>query len=183
MLPGNFSTPNFAVCGATISPLNERSRKHRKPLPTRLLSPDIVVCIIYICYVLAPLLVPLLFATVFNTDNTFLSAVIALPVLHPYPSATARLVSLAAKVSTPVRYMIWPPDIPEWEDLVQDDGNGVKRPRTDSGVGNEWVSWVGLWWLLVWGCEVAVLLGGCVQGGRLPGLGSMGGGSGRPREL
>jgi len=79
--------------------------------------------------------------------------------------------------------MIWPPDIPEWEDLVEDDGNGVKRPKKESGAGNEWVSWAGLWWLLVWGCEIAVLLGGCVLGGGLPGLGSMGGGSGRPREL
>jgi len=145
MLPRNFSTPNFAVCGATTSPLNECSHKHRKPLPTRLLSPDIVIYMLYICYALTPLLMPLLPSTASDTDHKFLSALRATPALHPFPSATARLVSLAARVSTPVRYMIWPPDIPEWEDLVEDDGNGVKRPKKESGAGNEWVSWAGLW--------------------------------------
>lgn len=78
-----------------------------------------------------------------------------------FPGATAKLISLAAKVSTPVRYMIWPPEIPEWEELVVEDEDGVKRPKTERKAGKDGlVSLVGLWWLFVWGCEIGVLLKG-----------------------
>lgn len=65
---------------------------------------------------------------------------------------------LVAKVSTPVIYMIWPPDVPHWEALVEEDGSGVKRPRRgEAGIGD--AGWTGIWWLFVLGLELAVLWG------------------------
>ena len=50
----------------------------------------------------------------------------------------------------PVRYMLWPPTVPEWNELVEEDGMGVKRPRKGwerDRVGN------GVWWMGLSVCE------------------------------
>ena len=122
-----------------------------------------------------------------------------------FPGARVKLVGLAAKVALPVGYMIWPPDLSEWVDLVAEDGGGVdgsgvgvRRPRErrengekgsgegkekgkgegrgegkekgkGEGRGNggregrekgEKGSWMGWWWVFVWGCELGVLWSG-----------------------
>lgn len=38
-----------------------------------------------------------------------------------------------AGVAKPVIYMIWPPTAPRWDELVEEDGNGVRRPRRSVG--------------------------------------------------
>ena len=150
LLPRSFSDPEFVVCGATSSSLNECSAKHRKPLLTRLRSPDITLYMLYIVYALSPLLLYLP-----NRAHSPGAGILAM-----CPGAAIKLIGLAAKVSTPVRYMIWPPDIPEWEELLEEDENGVKRPRKGPKERDAWMSCVGLWWVFVWGCELGVLCNG-----------------------
>lgn len=157
LLPRSFSVPEFVVCGATSSTLNECSAKHRKPLLTRLLSPEITLFMLYICYALSPLLLGLSNrASSGQTAGAGSSA----GIFALCPGAAVKLISLAAKVSTPVRYMIWPPNIPEWEELLEEDEYGVRRPKKEPKERDGWMSWVGFWWLFVWGCEVGVLCNG-----------------------
>lgn len=75
-----------------------------------------------------------------------------------FPSAYVKLISLAAKTSVPIRYMIWPPDVPEWESLTVEDQNGVRRPKLLEKE-NELVSGSGMWWLFTLSLELAVLYG------------------------
>ena len=84
----------------------------------------------------------------------------SLSAFYLQPSVAVKLIGLAAKFSTPVRYMIWPPDIPEWQELVEEDEYGVKRPKKSLEVENRVgaVSWAGLWWLFVAGCEAGSLM-------------------------
>lgn len=112
---------------------------------------------LYIFYALSPLLLGLP-----NRASSGHSPGAGSPagILAVCPGAAVKLIGLAAKVSTPVRYMIWPPDIPEWEELLEEDENGVKRPKKGPKERDAWMSWVSLWWLFVWGCEVGVLCNG-----------------------
>ena len=43
-----------------------------------------------------------------------------------------------------MRYMIWPPTVPDWKDLVVEDEEGVKRPRSDweGGVAGNAMYWI-----------------------------------------
>ena len=107
---------------------------------------------LYIIYALSPLLLGL--------PNRATSGQHLTGILAVCPGAAVKLIGLAAKVSTPVRYMIWPPDIPEWDELLEEDENGVKRPKKGRKERDGWMSWVGLWWLFVWGCELGVLCNG-----------------------
>lgn len=46
-----------------------------------------------------------------------------------------RCARLAWAVGSPVRYMLWPPDKVEWEQLLVEGEDGVLRPR------REWRGW------------------------------------------
>lgn len=54
-------------------------------------------------------------------------------ILSPFPGAAVKLLDCVWKMAVPLRYMIWPPTVPEWKDLVADDGQGVKRPKKEWG--------------------------------------------------
>ena len=152
-LPYKLPTPDFSVCGApTASTTNERSRHHRANLLSRLLRPDIVLCSLFTLYALLPL-----------------SARLYLSYSHPYaqqqqspfpfPSLLLKLLTFVLGVSKPVRYMISPPTAPPWEELVVEDGRGIKRPRgemgsggVERGVGREWVVGFLMEIWVVWAC-------------------------------
>ena len=74
--------------------------------------------------------------------------------LFPFPGAMIKLLASIWKVLVPVRYMIWPPTVPNWDELVEDDEMGVKRPRKDweKDVGGN-----GIWWTSLSACELCVI--------------------------
>ena len=71
-----------------------------------------------------------------------------------------KLLGCIWKVLVPVQYMIWPPTVPEWEELVSKTDNeeemSVKRPRMkgwerDGVGGGDW------WWSALSVCEIGVV--------------------------
>lgn len=59
-------------------------------------------------------------------------------------------------MSKPVRYMIWPPTAPAWENLVVEDERGVKRPKGEMGSGG-FEEGIGGQWVVAFVCEVLVI--------------------------
>ena len=123
-----------------------------------MLDRDVVAYIIYICYGLIALLTRPLWLGRPHADGNASWLSRDPGTWHPLPGATLKLLGLVAKMCTPVRYMIWPPDVPEWESLVREDRDGVKRPDQSWDTTGR-AEWTALWWLFALGCEIAVLSG------------------------
>ena len=138
-------TSSFAVCGAITSAANERSRRHRKRLPYRLFSLDMLMYTSYAIYASIPIVLRLVAYTQY---------IDAPRSLFLFPGAMIKLLGCIWKVLVPVRYMIWPPTVPERDELVEEDEMGVKKPRKDwekDAVGN------GIWWTSLSACELCVI--------------------------
>ena len=149
-LPARLNIPTFEVVGSITSPANERSPLHRQPLALRLLSVDMLMYAFYIVYASIPLLLRL-YAYSGDLD-------IALALFFPFPGVILTAVACIAKMTVPLRYMLWPPTVPEWNELVEEDESGVKRCRKDwdcEGPGN------GVGWLGFYVCELFVLWRWC----------------------
>ena len=56
--------------------------------------------------------------------------------------------------------MIWPPTAMEWEELVVEDEDGVKRPKMGWGSGKV-ERGVGTGWIVYSLCEVGIVLACC----------------------
>ena len=77
-----------------------------------------------------------------------------------FPGVWVKLIRSISNVTVPLRYMIWPPTVPEQKDLWEEDEDGVKRPkkqRDGDGVGNE------TWWIGTVICELWIIWWGCGQ--------------------
>lgn len=122
LLPAKFNTPTFAVVGTIISPENERSRRHRKPLLSRIQSPDMLMYAVYIIYATIPFLCRI--HAYKNSKNSESYS-------YPFPGAMVTLLSCVLKASVPLCYMIRPPTVPERGQLVKEDEAGVERPTKD----------------------------------------------------
>lgn len=145
LLPPSMRTSSFEVCGAITSPANERSRFRRKPLSYRLRSPDMFIYTLYAIYASIPIFVQLL-----TYDRLKHAALPRSLFLGPM----IKLVGCIWKVLVPVRYMIWPPTVPERSELVEEDETGLNRPRKDwekDPVGN------GFWWTSLNVCELCMI--------------------------
>ncbi|KAL9103484.1 MAG: hypothetical protein Q9163_001480 [Psora crenata] len=129
-LPSGFSTPTFAVCGSI--PADERSLIHRKPLPSRLYSYDMLMYTLYITHASIPLILHFHASTSVSHPSAALS---------PFPGAMVKLASSILKVTVPLRYMLWPPTVPQRDKLLEEDGRGVRRPKTERKTGG-WLAWV-----------------------------------------
>lgn len=66
-------------------------------------------------------------------------------------------------VSAPVRYMVSPPDALEWEELVEEGKDGVKRPRKEwrggrggkrGGSGIPWLAMTTFEAMIIWACWI-----------------------------
>ena len=137
-------TSSFAVCGAITSAANERSRRGRQRLPDRLLTPDMLMYTIYAIYASPPIILRL-YAHISHESPA--------PPFFPFPGIMLKLLGCVWKVLVPVRYMMWPPTVPEWHELVEEDEMGVKRPKKGwekDVVGN------GVWWIGLSVCELYV---------------------------
>ena len=136
---------SFAVCGAITSSANERSYRHRKRLPYRLLSPDMLMYTIYAIYASMPIFLRLIAYSHYKG---------AAQSFFPFPGAMIKLLGCIWKVLIPVRYMMWPPTVPERNEMVEEDEMGVKRPRKGwekDAVGS------GIWWTSLSVCEICVI--------------------------
>lgn len=145
VLPASMRTSSFAVCGAIMSPASERSYRRRKPLPYRLLSPDMFAYMFYAIFASTSILVRL---------TAYLHNEGATQPLVLLPGPMLKLLGCIWKVLVPVRYMIWPPTVPERGELVEEDEMGVKRPRKNwesDAAGN------GIWWTSLTVCEICVI--------------------------
>ena len=127
LFPSLAPTPTFTISGTLTSPVNERSPHHRVPLLFRLLSPDILLYTAYTIYASIPLMFRILIPYCISTGSQWTS--IATP--FPFPGLMVRCARLAWAVGSPVRYMFWPPDKVEWEQLLVEGEDGVLRPRRE----------------------------------------------------
>ena len=146
-LPTHFNPATFIVCGTVTSVANERSRPRRRPLPWRVMSPDMLMYALYIVYASIPLLIRFRLDTGLGTLGLNLAA-------FPFPGVWVKLFRSISNVTVPLRYMMWPPTVPERANLLIEDVDGVKRPEKDwdgSGVGNE------AWWIGTMICEIWII--------------------------
>ena len=93
-------------------------------------------------------------------------------VTWPLLGAMLKLLLVACKMMLPVKYMIWPPTVAKWGELVREDERGVRRPigftKGEEGSRNMHEGAEkgnprrgnGMFWLAVLGGEVAIL-GAC----------------------
>ncbi|KAL4809147.1 nucleotide-diphospho-sugar transferase [Aspergillus unguis] len=125
-IPGNIVS--FEITGAVKSPINERSAHGRKPFWTRVCSPMILMYAGWIIYSMVPVLWRLAF---YATQQDGLTSRSLVP---PSPAAVVFLFSAVVKLSVPVRYMAWPPTVPERRELLEKNVDGVFRAPEGSKV-------------------------------------------------
>ena len=130
MLPN--TTVSFQSSGSIMSPVNERSR-HRKPLPYRFLSLDLTMYFIYIIYTSGPLLCrPFGYTSPSEPSSGS---------LFPFPSALVKLLECIGGALVPLHYMLFPPTVPERRELVEEDEQGVMRPKKRQVMVSNQVVW------------------------------------------
>ncbi|KAG9241342.1 glycosyltransferase like family 2-domain-containing protein [Calycina marina] len=122
ILPASTIPLTFESSGSIVSPLNERSAIHRKPLIQRLMRPDMVMHFIYITYASSPLLLRVYLNRPFASSIGSGSLVLL-------PGSTIKLLDVVAKASVPLRYMAFPPTLQEREELMEVDEHGVRRGK------------------------------------------------------
>ena len=111
---------HFQSTGSLNSRINERSTKRRKSLPWRLLSLDMILRISYI-FLMTPIV---LTRMVQQAQGDYTSHF-----LQPLIGPLLRLVQCISSVSIPVLYMLFPPTLPERDQLIEKDRQGINRPR------------------------------------------------------
>ncbi|KAL8784923.1 MAG: hypothetical protein Q9213_003665 [Squamulea squamosa] len=137
ILPSSLRTSTFAVCGATTSAINERSARRRSPLLTRLMSLPIPLHILYALFASSALVLRLL------SRNPVIQQVDPVSLL-PLAGPLVKLTQCIFKALVPVRYMLFPPTIPERDELVEEDEHGVRRPKWNSlRIMNQGERWAG----------------------------------------
>ena len=139
---------SFETSGSILSVLNERSRVRRAALARRLLSPDILLHFAYVVYAVIPL--------VFRLTMTFScrSSKRSSCALFPFPGILIKIVDATWKATVPLRYMLWPPNIPERRELMTRDQTGIWRPTQTSKIRDAMAlqklwAWMDVWELLI----------------------------------
>ena len=149
-MPSLTQTPTFIVSGSIASLVNERSRSKRAPLLSRLLAPDIVLYSVYVIYAFVPIFQRLMFSCGHPAHPSSLH--------FPFPGLLLKCLALGWAVSSPVRYMLSPPEAPGWEELVQEGADGVRRPRIDwRGRTGDKQGKIGAPWLMITACEALII--------------------------
>lgn len=124
LFPTSADTFIFESSGSIVSAVNERSRLHRVPLPWRLFTPDLALYFIYILFASIPLLLRL------HATPKF-----------PFLGALFKLLEAACKTCVPLLYMLFPPTVPDRDDLLYVDKQGVRRPKKNRESGGWWLTW------------------------------------------
>ncbi|XRM40849.1 hypothetical protein ABZX51_004154 [Aspergillus tubingensis] len=132
-IPGNIVS--FEITGTVVSPINERSARHRKPFWTRVCTPMILMYVVWLSYAMVPVIWRSWFCATRaerSVEGTLIS---------PSPGAVVFLFSAIMKLSVPVRYMAQPPTVPERRQLLSKDTDGVYRPSKFHRPSDKMVSW------------------------------------------
>lgn len=101
--------------------MNERSQHLRAPFWQRVFTRSLALPAVYIIYTALPLLFFI---------NSLLHSIrtdTELPSLQPGP--VLMLLGFLMGSSTPLWYMAFPPTVPDWQQLTEPDGHGVRRPK------------------------------------------------------
>jgi hypothetical protein len=65
--------------------------------------------------------------------------------IFPFFGTTMKLVECAWRAAVPVLYMLWPPTVPERDELMGVDEFGVRRPKGNNAAGGReghgWWAW------------------------------------------
>jgi hypothetical protein len=91
---------SFKVSGTFVSPTDERYPARRKPLSKRLLNPTMIRHLI-----------------------------VGAERAHMHTGAALILIELVLAAAVPVRYMMFPPSLPDRQVLLEKDVHGVNRTR------------------------------------------------------
>lgn len=130
-LPGmdNF---HFQSTGSIAGHTNERSVRRRLPLIARMMNFDMAMRMCFITAGLATIVFSFL-------ERSRLEAQMG---PSPLLGALFALLQLILGTAVPLVYMIFPPDVPEREDLMEVDEHGQRRPKAEAmrvaGTENEW---------------------------------------------
>lgn len=122
-LPGAAAV-TFSVTGTFKSEINERSKQTRAGLVKRLLSPGIRILVAYVLISLMLVLRSLQMSKSMGDPVVLGSSQILI-----LPGPILKMTSCIWKMSVPIFYMIFPPNVPEWEDLVEGDAKGALKPK------------------------------------------------------
>ena len=139
-------SPIFQPSGTITSTANERSRLHRKPLPWRMLSLDMLMYLVYVIY--ASVCLILCWRSYRSRDS------VSKPPLSLFPGTMIKLLQCTWNAAIPLWYMLLPPTVPEREELMERDEDGSRRPkkRSDSAETS------GVWEIFLMGMDICELL-------------------------
>ena len=113
----------FQATGSLTDNINERSAKHRKRLPWRLFTADTLLRITW-----AILATHVLYDRIRRKSQSVYEP----KLLTPLVGQLMCLVWLIRVTIVPVRYILSPPTVPEWDELVEEDDQGVTRPKAEN---------------------------------------------------
>ena len=120
-LPSGFYKVVLLPTNAMTS-FEERSPSRRVHLPWRLFHPCIAYNTVYIAYAIVCLLVR--YRSLARKDRSGESCTL----LFPLVGAISTQIQVVWKCLVPVKYMVWPPDMPERRSLLEKDEDGAWRP-------------------------------------------------------
>ena len=130
LLPPSLASMSFEASGSVLSNMNERSRSRRAPLVRRMLSMDMLLYLAYTIYALVPLAMRLVDFRHCKPGGDGVCLLILLP------GILIKITDAVWKATVPLRYMLWPPTVPERRRLMAQDEKGLWRPsRVVAGLG------------------------------------------------
>lgn len=120
----------FSSSGSVKSELNERDAKTRAPLFLRLKvilwDCDVYLHLLYIWFVLTAVILSTVTGIINSAD---IHALLIYLLTHAFWPPMLWLITLSA-CCEPIRYAIWPPTMPDREDLLdRDQKTGIARPK------------------------------------------------------
>ena len=131
-LGGN--TAAFPPSGSQVSELNERDPVHRASLYRRtrviILGSGVCMHVLYILFCITAVTVSTARGAILNAESVYQTLLYMLT--HAAWSSVLWLMALSASW-TPIQYAIWPPNMPDREDLlVHDKQTGVAHPMEEA---------------------------------------------------
>lgn len=135
-----FSDPgdtSFKVSGTFVSPADERYAARRKPFLKRMLNTTMLG------YTMYSLATAALLASLF-TSVACQHLIVGAERVHMHTGAALRLLDLVLASVVPVRYMMFPPSLPDRQALLEKDAHGVNRSRKKGWARRDGGSKIGL---------------------------------------
>ena len=135
-----FSDPgdtSFKVSGTFVSPADERYAARRKPMLTRMLNTTML------CYTGYSLVTAAILASLF-ASVAYRHAIIGAERVYMHTGAALKLLDLVLSSIVPVRYMMFPPSLPDRHTLLEADAHGVNRSRKKGWTRRDGGSKIGL---------------------------------------